>query len=97
MRYLYCAALLVGTSEYSEWIEGGMIRVAQTQKREYANLMVVYKCSVDGVSQRSTGTMSIKALPSRFVATGPAKYQPLLCLFLPRPSAFEFTFRGSMT
>ena len=42
-----------------------MIRVAQTQKREYSNLMVVYKCSVDGVSQRSTGTMSVKVLPSQ--------------------------------
>ena len=59
------SALLVGTSEYSEWIEGGMIKVAQTQKGEYANLRVVYKCSVDGVSQRSTGTMPIKALPSQ--------------------------------
>ena len=44
VRYLCWAALLVGTSEYSEWIEGGMIRVAQTQKREYANIMVV--CNV---------------------------------------------------
>ena len=34
VRYLYRAALLVGASEYSEWIEGGMIRVAQTQERE---------------------------------------------------------------
>ena len=40
VRYLYWAALLVGASEYSEWIEEGMIRVAQTQKREYANIMV---------------------------------------------------------
>ena len=59
VRYLYWAALLAGTSEHSEWIEGGRIRVTQTQKREYANIMVVCMCSVGGFSQRSTGTMSI--------------------------------------
>src|SRR5690606_25248373 len=62
---MYWAALLAGTWEYSEWIGGGRIRVTQTQKREYANIMVVCMCSVGEFSQRSTGTMSVKALPSQ--------------------------------
>src|SRR5690606_25980943 len=63
-KYMYWAALLVGTSEYAEWVEEGTIRVAQAQKREYANVMVVCMCSADGFLQRPTGMMPLKAFPS---------------------------------